>query len=519
MLLLLLALSGPTVLMAADDLRFLGKGPAAHDNGQLLACTGTSASPAAVLCVRSGADAGGNGSAAAPFNSINDAIAAAKAGDVLQVAEGSYSENVSIGSFELPSAKHLSLLGGFSVDFSQRDAAIFHSLIDGGGLMPTVQLHLNSDHQTMLDGFRITNGLGLGSDWQDGFGHGGGVYVQLFGDGEVLISHNRIFANQSANATSADTRGGGLHSHTQNWGEAKGRVRVEDNIVSDNQAGKGAGINVSGRQATLLRNRVENNISHDDHGGGIYISTGETMVIDNVVRGNQVGATVGYGWGGGLIVAAAGAQLQGNVITDNSAPSAGSGVYWDEGAVGSMRNDLIFKNACPQSDRSAAAIYIDGGPGGPSLVTLENLTVADHDCPDSAPTGAAIVIEDESAVIIRNSILWGNTADLAVLAGGSFEISYSITSEAGIGNFSADPLFAEPAAHDYHLRSAAGRYANSIWVLDPITSPAVDAGDPAAEFGSETQPNGGRINLGSYGNTPEASRSPPQDSIFADRFQ
>jgi hypothetical protein len=43
-----------------------------------------------------------------------------------------------------------------------------------------------------------------------------------------------------------------------------------------------------------------------------------------------------------------------------------------------------------------------------------------------------------------------------------------------------------------------------------VHSPAIDAGDPAAPFAAESQPNGGRANLGAYGNTAEASRSVPE---------
>ena len=43
---------------------------------------------------------------------------------------------------------------------------------------------------------------------------------------------------------------------------------------------------------------------------------------------------------------------------------------------------------------------------------------------------------------------------------------------------------------------------------DGITSPCIDAGDPSSPVGDEPQPNGGRINMGAYGGTPEASKSP-----------
>jgi hypothetical protein len=57
--------------------------------------------------------------------------------------------------------------------------------------------------------------------------------------------------------------------------------------------------------------------------------------------------------------------------------------------------------------------------------------------------------------------------------------------------------------------SQAGRYYSEIqmWVEDAITSPCIDAGDPDGSVGYELFPNGGRINMGAYGGTTEASKS------------
>jgi hypothetical protein len=495
-----------------------GPGPVGHDNGQHHACTGFLASQPAVICVRAGAAAGGSGSAAAPLATISAAIAGAKAGDIVQVAAGTYSENVALGGFGAPSGTHLTLLGGFSADFSARDADQHASRIDGGLTNPAVQLHLDSNQTTVLDGFILTRGRGLGSSWADGSGHGGGVHAALDGNGAIVISHNLIHGNFSNQHASADSRGGGIHAHTQDWGGATGSIRIEHNTVRDNQAGKGAGIHVSGRHAELRHNLVENNTGHHDHGGGIYVAA-NALLADSIVRGNAIGATQGYGWGGGVLVAGTDAELRGNLITGNYAPTAGSGVFWDEGATGTMRNDLLHHNLCPNGSRSAAAIYIDGGPGGPSQVNIESITVADHLCPGTVPDGAAVVVEDGSQVTVRNAIFRGNSRDFATLSGGSFAIVWSITQEPGTGNFQADPLFADAGGGDYRLRSAAGRFTPAGWVMDAVTSPAIDAGDPASDHALETQPNGGRINLGAHGNTVWASRSPGSDRLFGDGFE
>ncbi len=73
-------------------------------------------------------------------------------------------------------------------------------------------------------------------------------------------------------------------------------------------------------------------------------------------------------------------------------------------------------------------------------------------------------------------------------------------------NFSTNPLFA--LGSDFHLKSQGGRWdaSQSKWVFDDVTSPCVDAGNPDSVYTNEIYPNGGRINIGPYGNTPEASK-------------
>ena len=56
-------------------------------------------------------------------------------------------------------------------------------------------------------------------------------------------------------------------------------------------------------------------------------------------------------------------------------------------------------------------------------------------------------------------------------------------------------------------------------MIDEVTSPCIDAGDPMSPIGREPFPNGGRINMGAYGGTAEASKSyfgkPPCEIIVA----
>ena len=60
------------------------------------------------------------------------------------------------------------------------------------------------------------------------------------------------------------------------------------------------------------------------------------------------------------------------------------------------------------------------------------------------------------------------------------------------GNISKDPLFLGAVVGDYHEKTG---------------SPHVDAGNPSSDYSNEPAPNGGRINIGAYGNTTEATQS------------
>jgi hypothetical protein len=76
-----------------------------------------------------------------------------------------------------------------------------------------------------------------------------------------------------------------------------------------------------------------------------------------------------------------------------------------------------------------------------------------------------------------------------------------------IDNIFIDPLFVDPDHNDYHLQSTVGSYHGGSWLPDPEYSLCIDAGDPESNFIFEPMPNGGRINMGAYGGTEEASKS------------
>jgi hypothetical protein len=125
--------------------------------------------------------------------------------------------------------------------------------------------------------------------------------------------------------------------------------------------------------------------------------------------------------------------------------------------------------------------------------------------------GGGAVGNLSDGMIITNCIIRDNEPG-EIFSFGTIDVIYSNISGGweGEGNIDADPLFANPNNGDYHLKSQTGRWDpnSQCWVQDDVTSPCIDAGDPNSPVGEEPEPNGGIINMGAYGGTAEASKSP-----------
>ncbi len=164
------------------------------------------------------------------------------------------------------------------------------------------------------------------------------------------------------------------------------------------------------------------------------------------------------------------------------------------------------------SDNYSGAFYIHSSVGA----NITNCTISDNrDYP--------AVVSFRGHVYITNNIIWANeggdigtdcwskhaghvTASFSILQYDWKDVSPCVT----VNNcIVADPCFADPCSGDLHLKSQAGRWDpnSESWVQDVVTSPAIDAGDPASPIGLEPFPNGGIINMGAYGGTEEASKS------------
>jgi hypothetical protein len=155
-----------------------------------------------------------------------------------------------------------------------------------------------------------------------------------------------------------------------------------------------------------------------------------------------------------------------------------------EGPNSVLRN-FVIRNA-------TTGVFVAGGSP-----MLKNLTII--------ACGTGVQAGDGQSQV-TNCIVWNN-AD-ADLIGCGARYSCVQRTASGTGNVSMDPLFADPNSGDYHLCSQRGQYwpQYRLWYLGDVTSPCIDAGDPADDWSLEPEPNGGRIDMGAHGGTAYASK-------------
>ncbi|MBQ7251051.1 MAG: right-handed parallel beta-helix repeat-containing protein [Kiritimatiellae bacterium] len=158
--------------------------------------------------------------------------------------------------------------------------------------------------------------------------------------------------------------------------------------------------------------------------------------------------------------------------------------------------------------------------------------VAISDSSQTTVTNCIFVASGEGAACYRmgeagdlpaadyNDLYLVDNAVVGVLSGVQYEsvpqwVKYT---SRDLHSLNADPLFADPDAADFHLRSTTGRYdpLSGGWTNDAVHSPCIDTGLPdASAVGEEPVPNGGRIDMGAFGGTWQASKSDTEDWVQA----
>jgi hypothetical protein len=265
---------------------------------------------------------------------------------------------------------------------------------------------------------------------------------------------------------------------------------------------KGGGISCYGGRPRIVNCIIVGNSA--ESGGGIACQDCSEVVITNcTISGNMApspdrAAKGAWGSAGGLSIGASHATLTNCLITGNR--TAGTGGAMVCGPI-SIVNCTISGNSAPTF----------GGIFGSGLLTMRNSIVCgnarmDIGSPDPHPAKSPSI-----RCLIEYSLV-GIAAPYCKPKGiecPPLEQLFVRTDYWDPNGTPDDPTDDFWVQGDYHLKSQAGRWdpVSRSWVKDDVTSPAIDAGDPASPVGVEPFPNGGRINMGAYGGTAEASKS------------
>jgi predicted outer membrane repeat protein len=331
--------------------------------------------------------------------------------------------------------------------------------------------------------------------------------------------------------------GGGLYSN----GSPAGSI-VKNCTFIDNIAGCGGGAHFGEIPGGPIREAPP--------GRGAKV-----LLTDCTFIGNQ--AT----FGGAIHMDTEVLDIKDSVFRENSALFEG-GAISNLHSITNLDHCIFLGNS---ASREGACIYVLGSRSFVQgqewikefVLTVNSCTFAGN----LAPTDQAIACksynsQDFDSAIISNCILDNGGNQIYNPYGSKITIAYTNLRDEtsslydpcnaviwGEGNIDVDPCFVDPGYWadpndpnkaidpsepnviwidgDYHLKSQAGRWnpKTQAWVVDDVTSPCIDAGDPASPIGEEPFPNGGRINMGAYGGTAEASKSyfgkPPCETIIA----
>jgi|GEM_PF-6594317 len=280
-------------------------------------------------------------------------------------------------------------------------------------------------------------------------------------------------------------------------------------IVSGHADGLDTGPNAAGMAvASCVAEQSRPNIV----GGGMYLQDSRAVIANCVFRDNYASDR-----GGAIYISSGPPRITGCTFSGNHAGSAG-GALCDNSEEG-----VLLRWCLLEGNLAGLGAGVFLGPSRGYAPWFVSCTFAGN----RATQGT--VIDYSEPLYHRgsgfNCILWDNGQELDLYI--RFRFTYSdLPGGRGRGNMDTDPLFARPGYWDpngtpddpyddiwvdgdYHLKSQAGRWdpASQAWVKDDVTSPCIDAGDPNSPIGLEPFPNGGRINMGAYGGTQEASKS------------
>jgi len=446
----------------------------------------------------------------ADFNTIQSAINASTDGDTIIVNPGIYRGN---GNRDIDFlGKAITLR---STDPNVPDI-IASTIIDCNGTQQEPHrgfyFHLSEDSNSVLDGLTISNGCGPIEQIING------PYNSL--GGAIFCIQSSPTISRCVIANCSASYGGGIFCKDSN-------LTLNGTSFQKNSAISGGGMFNSGGGNPLLIecSFLKNHLLDYGDGSGLCNVNSNANYINCDFIGNWGGS------GGAVSIALSEPVFKNCRFIRNFATIVVICPYGG-GAVSCGSSNPLFLNCLFSANSSAAGGAVSNYESSP---VFKNCTFTSNIEPCIYNWWA-----DNHPVII-NSILWDQGTEEIYLSGNStITVNYCDIKGGwpGIGNINVDPCFVDPGHWDpngtpadanddfwvngdYHLKSQAGRWDPNThsWVLDNVTSPCIDAGDWMTPIGLEPFPNGGRVNMGAYGGTEQASKSyfgkPPCQTIIA----
>ena len=296
------------------------------------------------------------------------------------------------------------------------------------------------------------------------------------------------------NKNSTAERGGGMDNYDSS-------PTLINCIFSKNMVDGDGGGMFDQSSSTILSNCTFNENDSSSNGGGMFNLYSKATLTDCKFRGNSSG-----NHGGGMFNGGGNPTLTNCTFSGNLANSGGGGMYNREGSP-TLTNCIFSGNTAAKNG---------GGISNNNSPKLINCTFGSN----SAELGGGLYNDNSSfdcKPTLTNCIFWDNrdnskAANSAQIYGGAPIVTYNCVQDAnpndqnaypGTGNIDDNPLFTKLGywtdPNDPNATWIEGNYH-----LLP-DSPCIDAGDPNSDYSLEPKPNGGRINIGAYGNTPEAT--------------
>lgn len=257
-----------------------------------------------------------------------------------------------------------------------------------------------------------------------------------------------------------------------------------------------------------------NRVTTDNGSGLIYLyQSGTGSVIKNCLFiGNEhLGAGTGvvyanYAWGAANTLSVENCTFAYNLCRASNGAAA---LTFDMGTF-TVKNCLFTGNLVGKSATSGADISLTGANATCSVsYSMFDGTEETKALHYAAPAGT---LKEGAGIRFGNPNLVSPLDDFTALLTTPETTFPRATTDtpAFLPFLTDDEQFAKIQELDAHLLSSGGYFTNdgSEHLSETAISPAIDKGDPTSPIGAEPEPNGGLINIGAYGGTAQASKTP-----------